>query len=75
MDKVIVTRADLEDVVRQRSGHVAGVCVAAVASEINEKLDMVRERQATSALRGDTVHAWLRARSTGLTLPRNSTRY
>lgn len=60
-NKVRVTRADVGDVVRQAGA--PGVTVDAVVSELIERLpDLVGEHTATSALRADTVHAWIEQR-------------
>ncbi|BBZ44741.1 hypothetical protein [Mycobacterium parmense] len=59
-NKVRVTRADLEDVIREKAAGVSGVDLEAVVSELVARLpDLVDEHTATSALRADTVHAWI----------------
>ena len=59
-NKVRVTRADVADVVRERSAGVPGVEVDAVVSELVERLpDLVGEHTATTALGANTVPAWI----------------
>lgn len=60
LNQVLVTRADLADVVREKAAGATGVDVEAVVSELIARLpDLVGEHTATSALRADTVHAWI----------------
>jgi hypothetical protein len=60
LDRVRVTRADVEDVVSKKSAGVPGVKVDAVVAKVIERLrDLVGGHTATSALRPETVYAWI----------------
>jgi hypothetical protein len=60
LNKVIVTRGDVRDVIEKKSTHVPGVSLQAVASELNARFpNLVGEHNVTTALRSDTVAEWI----------------
>ena len=57
--KVIVTRADVRDVVVRKYTHLSNVMVDGLVSELNKRLDLVGEHNMTTALRPDTIEPWI----------------
>jgi hypothetical protein len=57
--KIMVTRADVRDVVTHKARGVPSVIIDAVVTELDQQLDLVGEHNMTTALRPDTVEPWI----------------